>query len=254
MKEYLDKLVKKYETKEFIKDDPVRFAHRYKNKNDIEIASFIAALFAFGRREAFINKLDDLFDFMQNEPYNFILNFKGHNEALKDFVYRFVKSEDLFGLLNALNKLYAHDNLSLEELFANGYKKSDMLNYVTKYFYSTLNNAPKQGFCHLFARPEKGGAMKRMNMFLRWMIRKSEVDIGLWNFMKKNELLIPLDVHVGNVSRSLGLLKRNANDFKSVIELTQKLKEFDPNDPVKYDFALFGAGVNKNTNTAPALI
>lgn len=254
MKEYLDKLVKKYETKEFIKDDPVRFAHRYKNKNDIEIASFIAALFAFGRREAFINKLDNLFDFMQNEPYNFILNFKGYNEALKDFVYRFVKSEDLFSLLNALNKLYANDNLSLEELFANGYKKSDMLNYVTKYFYSTLNNAPTQGFCHLFARPEKGGAMKRMNMFLRWMIRKSEVDIGLWNFMKKNELLIPLDVHVGNVSRSLGLLKRNANDFKSVIELTQKLKEFDPNDPVKYDFALFGAGVNKNTNTAPALI
>ena len=254
MKEYLDKLVKKYETKEFIKDDPVRFAHRYKNKNDIEIASFIAALFAFGRREAFINKLDNLFDFMQNEPYNFILNFKGYNEALKDFVYRFVKSEDLFSLLNALNKLYANDNLSLEELFANGYKKSDMLNYVTKYFYSTLNNAPTQGFCHLFARPEKGGAMKRMNMFLRWMIRKSEVDIGLWNFIKKNELLIPLDVHVGNVSRSLGLLKRNANDFKSVIELTQKLKEFDPNDPVKYDFALFGAGVNKNTNTAPALI
>ena len=244
MKEYLDKLVKKYETKEFIKDDPVRFAHMYKNKNDIEIASFIAALFAFGRREAFIQKLNELFDFMQNEPYNFILEFKGKNEALCGFVYRFVKSKDLFCLLNALNKLYARNNSSLEELFAQGYKKSDMLNYVTKFFYSTLDDIPARGFYHLFARPQKGGAMKRMNMFLRWMIRKSAVDVGLWNFMDKSELLIPLDVHTGNVSRALGLLKRNANDFKSVIELTQKLKEFDPNDPVKYDFALFGAGVN----------
>ena len=136
--------------------------------------------------------------------------------------------------------------MTLEELFFEGMKRKDMLNFVSKYFYSCLNCHAGLGFCHLFARPEKGGAMKRLNMFLRWMIRRGPVDIGLWNFMGTDELLIPLDVHVGRVSRSLGLLRRNANDFKSVVELTNKLKEFDPNDPVKYDFALFGAGINQD--------
>lgn len=245
MKDYLDKLVKKYETKDFIKNDPVRFAHKFKNKNDIEIASFIAALFAFGKREAFIAKLDNLFDVMENKPYEFVLNFSQNKELVEGFVYRFVKDIDLVCFLSSLEKLYKKDKISLEELFYEGKKNGDMLNFVSKYFYSCLNCPPGLGFCHLFARPEKGGAMKRLNMFLRWMVRRGPVDIGLWDFIGTNELLIPLDVHVGRVSRSLGLLKRNANDFKSVLELTEKLKEFDPNDPVKYDFALFGAGINQ---------
>ncbi len=244
MKEYLDNLVKKYETKEFIKNDPVKFAHAFSSKNDIEIASFIAALFAFGRREAFIDKLTKLFNVMQNEPYNFILDYSENSDIFSDFVYRFVKGEDLKCFLLGLNKLYKTDKSTLGELFYNGYTKHDMFGVVCRYFYSSLKCPAAQGFCHLFARPEKGGAMKRMNMFLRWMVRGNPVDVGLWDFMKKSELLIPLDVHVGNVSRALGLLKRNANDFKSVIELTQKLSEFDCTDPIKYDFALFGAGVS----------
>ena len=100
----------------------------------------------------------------------------------------------------------------------------------------------------MFAKPENCSAMKRMNMFLRWMVRKGPVDLGLWDFIKTEELLIPLDIHVGKISRSLGLLQRNSNNFKSVIELTEKLKEFDSKDPIKYDFALFGAGVNTNKN------
>ncbi len=244
MKEFLDKLVKKYETKEFIKDDPIRFPHRYKTKNDIEISALISALFAFGKREVFIQKLDFLFDIMQNEPYNFICTFDNKNESLKNFVYRFVKGFDLICFLESLNKLYCRDNSSIGELFFEGKQKKCMLEYTSSYFYSCLNCKPELGFCHLFARPENGGAMKRMNMFLRWMVRKGPVDLGIWDFIKSSELLIPLDVHVGNVSRSLGLLKRNANDFKSVIELTQKLREFDDNDPIKYDFALFGAGIN----------
>lgn len=244
MKEFLDKLVKKYETEDFIKNDPVFFAHKYKTKNDIEIASFIAALFAFGKREAFIKKLNLLFQIMQNEPYNYICNFNQKDVALNDFVYRFVKGIDVACFFNSLNKLYCVDKSSIGELFFEGKQKNIMLEYVSNYFYSCLKCIPNLGFCHLFARPENGGAMKRLNMFLRWMVRKGPVDIAIWDFIKPRELLIPLDVHVGNVSRSLGLLKRNANDFKSVLLLTEKLKEFDSYDPIKYDFALFGAGIN----------
>ena len=244
MKEFLDKLVKKYETKEFIKDDPIQFPHGFKGKNDIEISALISALFAFGKREAFIQKLDFLFDVMQNEPYNFICAFDNKNESLKNFVYRFVKGFDLICFLESLNKLYCCDKSSIGELFFEGREKNNMLEYASNYFYSCLNCKPELGFCHLFARPQNGGAMKRMNMFLRWMVRRGPVDLGIWDFIKPSELLIPLDVHVGNVSRSLGLLERNANDYKSVLELTKKLREFDNSDPVKYDFALFGAGIN----------
>ena len=244
MKEFLDRLVKKYETKDFIKDDPIQFPHRFKGKNDIEISALISALFAFGKREAFIQKLDFLFDVMQNEPYNFICAFDNKNENLKNFVYRFVKGIDIICFLGSLNKLYCFDKSSIGELFFEGREKNNMLEYASNYFYSCLNCKPELGFCHLFARPQNGGAMKRMNMFLRWMVRKGPVDLGIWDFIKPSELLIPLDVHVGNVSRSLGLLERNANDYKSVLELTKKLREFDSSDPVKYDFALFGAGIN----------
>ena len=244
MKQYLDKLVLKYETKDFIKDDPIQFAHKFKEKNDIEIASFIASLFAFGKREAFIGKLNSIFELMENEPYNFILDFK-NADKFKGFVYRFVKDYDLVCLLKALNRLYL-DKMTLEELFYEGYKNKAMLLDVSNYFYDCLEHAPALGFCHLFAKPQNNGAMKRMNMFIRWMARKGPVDLGLWDFIKPSELLIPLDVHVGKVSRSLGLLQRKANDFKSVLGLTKKLAEFDPNDPIKYDFALFGAGINKD--------
>ena len=244
MKEFLDRLVKKYETKDFIKDDPIRFPHRYIAKNDVEISALISALFAFGKREAFIQKLDFLFDVMQNEPYNFICAFDSKDESLKNFVYRFVKGFDLICFLESLNKLYCRDNSSIGELFFEGKQKKCMLEYASNYFYSCLNCKPKLGFCHLFARPQNGGAMKRMNMFLRWMVRKGPVDLGIWDFMPTSKLLIPLDTHVARLSREMGLLTRKANDFKSVIEITENLKNFDSNDPVKYDFAMFGYGVN----------
>lgn len=247
MKQMLDNLVKKYETKDFIKDDPVQFAHRFKDKKDIEIASFIAALFAFGKRAAFIQKLNMLFSIMQNEPHNFICDFRGNEKVLSGFVYRFVNDNDLMCFLSGLNRLYVIDKSSLGELFYEGKKRKEMLSWASHYFYGCLCHAPNPGFCHLFARPEKGGAMKRMNMYLRWMVRCGPVDVGLWDFIKPAELMIPLDVHVGKVSRSLGLLQRRANDFKAVVELTEKLKELDPDDPIKYDFALFGAGVSFDT-------
>lgn len=247
MKQYLDNLVKKYETTDFIKNDPVQFAHRFSKKQDIEIASFIAALFSFGRREAFIQKLNLIFEIMHNSPFEYILEYHKNQKEFSSFVYRFVKYPDINSLLLALNKLYREDNSSLEELFCNGYRQNKMFEAVNDFFYSTVKT-PELGFCHLFAKVENGGALKRMNMFLRWMIRRGPVDIGLWDFIGADKLLIPLDTHVARVSRELGLLSRKSNDFKSVIELTEKLKEFDESDPVKYDFALFGAGIDQNND------
>ncbi len=237
MKEKLDYLVKKYETKDFIKNDPIQFPHRYKDKKDIEISAFISSLFAFGKREVFIKKLDELFSKCFT-PYELICDYKKFN--LDNFLYRFIKSEDLCALLALLNKLYLCDKSSLEELF---FEKKDRFKRAVNYFYKYSPCPNNCGFCFMFAKPENKSALKRINMFLRWMVREGCVDFGIWKGIKKSELFIPLDTHVARVSRKLGLLKRKQNDFKAVIELSEKLKEFDPIDPVKYDFALFGAGI-----------
>ncbi|MBR5303536.1 MAG: TIGR02757 family protein [Candidatus Gastranaerophilales bacterium] len=236
MKNKLDSLVLKYETEEFIKSDPIQFPHKWKNKEDIEISAFISSLFAFGKRELFIKKLEYLFN-LSEAPHQLIADYKKFN--LSEFVYRFIKSQDLLELLRLLNKLYIQDKSSLEELFnlKNPFEK------VTNYFYSNSNCPDNQGFCFMFAKPENNSALKRLNMFLRWMVRDGVVDFGIWKSIKKSQLLIPLDTHVARLSREFGLLKRSSNDFKAVLELTSKLKEFDENDPVKYDFALFGLGI-----------
>lgn len=241
-KSRIDKLVAKYEKKDFIKDDPISIPHRFNSKKDIEIAGFISSLVAYGRRELFINKLEQLFDIAQNEPLNFILNFEP--EILGDFNYRFGKPEDFAQIFLILKDLYLKDG-GLEKLFEYGYKNSENLFIpVCDYFYSRTKNR-QQGFTFMIPNPRNGGAMKRMCMYLRWMVRKPPVDFGIWDFMPKSDLLIPLDIHVGKVSREMGLLTRKQNDFKAVIELTENLKKLDFNDPIKYDFALFGYGINK---------
>lgn len=238
----LDELVTKYETVDFIKDDPVQFVHRFSDKKDIEIAGFIASLLAYGSRQQFIKKLNLLFEIAQNEPLNFVQNFEP--EIIGDFNYRFGKPNDFVEIFSILKELYNSSD-GLEELFAHGFSQGKMFETVVDYFYSRVGEGAKQGFYQMIPNPHKGGAMKRMCMFLRWMVRKSAVDVGIWKFMKPADLYIPLDVHVGRVSRQMGLLTRKANDFKSVIELTQNLKELCPEDPIKYDFAMFGYGVNK---------
>ncbi len=240
----LDKLVKKYETKEFFYDDPIGIPNRFSDKKDKEIAGFMASLVAYGRREIFIKKLNQLLKIAQNEPLNFILNFEP--KILGDFNYRFGKPEDFAQIFKILKNLYEKDN-GLEKLFEYGYKNQindNMFIPVTDYFYSRAEKPEALGFKFMIPDARKGSAMKRMCMYLRWMVRKGDVDFGIWNFMPASDLLIPLDTHVARISREMGLLKRNANDFKSVIELTENLKQFDPKDPVKYDFAIFGYGVN----------
>ena len=240
----IDKLVKKYETKEFIYNDPIGIPYKFQDKKDKELIGFIASLVAYGRREIFIKKLNQFIEITQNEPYNFIQNFEP--KILGDFNYRFGKPEDFAQIFEILKNLYKNDG-GLEELFKYGYNnaiKSNMFIPVTDYFYSRAKNPEAMGFKFMIPDARKGSAMKRMCMYLRWMVRKGEVDFGIWNFMPASKLLIPLDTHVARISREMGLLKRCANDFKSVIELTENLKRFDPKDPVKYDFAIFGYGVN----------
>lgn len=247
LKTQLDKYVIEYETKDFIKDDPVQFIHRFKNKNDIEIAGFISSMFAYGKREVFISKLNYIFNLMENQPYNYICAFDSKKNNIKDCDYRFSKDCDLIQIIKILNGLY-NEKETLESLFAYCYNaKNDVWNMfqgVVDYFYARADIEVTKGFYHLLPNPEKKSALKRLNMLMRWFVRKSEVDIGIWNFMPKSELLIPLDTHVAKISRKLGLLKRNDNAYESVIELTNNLKLFDSQDPIKYDFALFGYGVN----------
>ena len=268
-KNELDDLVEKYETTDFIKDDPIQFPHRFKNKEDIELAGFIASLFAYGNRKMFIAKLNDLFNRADNDIANYVKN--GEFENLKGLEYRFSKDYDIIPIFDILHNLYKESH-GLEELFKYGWnvsgsgqktphlmrgnypKCSEKYNDYPKffqiiidYFYSRAPKTVGQGFYHMLPNPANGGAMKRMNMFLRWMIRKSPVDLGIWDFMQPKDLLIPLDVHVARISRNMGLLNRKSNDFKAVIELTNKLKEFSPDDPVKYDFAMFAFGVELNS-------
>ncbi len=240
LKELLDELVEKYETVEFIYDDPIQFPHRYRRVEDIEIAGFLASMFAFGNRKAFISKLEQLFGLFGESPYKYVLE---GDFDLGGLNYRFLAESDIIAVLEVLKVLYKYDG-GLAGLFERAVISGDLMGYVCEYFYSHCSDKAGAGFYFAIPNPKKGGAMKRMWMFLRWMVRKSEVDLGVWNFISTAQLCIPLDVHVARISRHLGLLKRNANDKKAVEDLTAQLRLFDCQDPVKYDFALFGYGVN----------
>lgn len=246
-KNKLEELAKKYETSDFIKDDPIQFPHRFINTEDKEIAAFLSAIIAFGSRKAFIEKLNTLFKIMNNQPLNFVLNF--NPEKLKGFKYRVFKDTDFIEIFNVLNKLYSKEG-GLKKLFEYGYSKDKtiqtMLTIVADYFYSNTKNPPERGFCNMIPNPRNKGAMKKMNLFLRWMVRKGPVDLGIWDFIPQSELLIPLDLHVSRISREMGLLTRKIDDFKAVLELTENLKKIDPKDPAKFDFAIFGLGVDVN--------
>ena len=242
----LDTLVKKYENEDFIKEDPIQFIFRGNNKQDAELGGFIASLFAYGNRKMFIKTLDEIFERAENDISNYIKN--GDFTNLKGIGYRFSKDYDIIPMFEILHLLYKESN-GLEDLFAysfkseRGEKYDEFLQGVVDYFYARAPKGAGQGFYHMIPDPKKGGAMKRMNMFLRWMVRKSPVDLGIWEFMTPADLYIPLDVHVARQSRNMGLLTRKSNDYQAVRELTGKLKEFCPDDPVKYDFALFAFGV-----------
>ena len=250
LKEFLDQKLVAFNSPAFIPTDPVSIPHRFRKLQDIEIAGFFASIFAWGNRTTIINKATELLQLMDNAPYQFITQ---HRETdLKRFLmfrHRTFNTTDLLYFIYFLNVHYAkHD--SLESAFAKGLGRKDenveqALCCFHNYFFS-LPDAPSRTRKHI-ATPHRGSHCKRLNMFLRWMVRKdnSGVDFGLWNGIKPSQLVCPVDVHVARVARHYGLLTQKVLNWNAAVELTANLKQFDPLDPVKYDFALFGLGVNE---------
>jgi len=249
LKEYLDEKVDLYNNTDFIKNDPISIAHKFTKLQDIEIIGFWTAMLSWGLRKTIINKGIELCNLMDNSPYDFVLN---HSEiekkAFLNFKHRTFNSEDALYFLEFFKDFYSREE-SLEKAFRPDVTKSfniyESLITFHKHFFS-LSHAPKRTQKHI-ANPYRKSTAKRINMFLRWMVRKDDkgVDFGLWKTISPSELKIPLDVHVDRIARSLGLVKRRQTDWLTVVELTDTLKTFDPADPVKYDFALFGIGVRE---------
>ncbi|MFA5418549.1 MAG: TIGR02757 family protein [Bacteroidales bacterium] len=232
---------------EFIAEDPISIPKKFHRKEDIEISGLITALISWGRRSAIIAKANQLMQLMDDEPYLFITQSQPSDlKRLESFVYRTFNASDLLFFVHALQGIYLRKG-GLEQLALEAWEQhADM-----KMVIATIRSALLE-YAHLsrtekhLANPEAGSAAKRFNMYLRWMVRDNGegVDFGIWKGIPKSALMCPLDVHSGRVARKLNLLIRHQNDWRSVTELTNNLRNFDSDDPVKYDFALFGMGVN----------
>ena len=247
LKEFLDEKADFYEQKEFIQNDPIIIPHEYEDKFDIEISGFIISIISWGNRKSIINSGYKIKDILESSPYDFIMNHSQKDlKRIKGSIHRTFNSDDLVFFIKSLKNIYTNYN-GLEGIISNvknGNNLQERISNFKKIFFE-LNHLERTKK-HL-PDPLKGSAAKRFNMFLRWMVRsnKKGVDFGLWKSISPSELSCPLDVHTGNIARKLGLLKRTQNDSLALNELDKKLREMDKNDPVKYDFALFGLGVNE---------
>lgn len=246
VKDFLDRQLEGYYQRDFILNDPISLPHQFTLKQDIEIIAFWIAMLSWGRRNTIIKKGLELLEIMDYAPYDFILH---HNDQelrkLNNFKHRTFQPEDALYFLAFLKEHY-RNNHSLESAFGSAETGTvkERISYFHNYFFD-LPYAPSRTRKHI-ANPAKGSASKRLNMFLRWMVRKDEkkIDFGIWNSINPSELMIPLDVHVGRVARKLGLLHRKNDDWKAVEELTENLRRFNHDDPVIYDYALFSIGLN----------
>lgn len=262
--EFLNQKVEQYNAPIFIDSDPIFIPHLFAKKEDIEIAGFLAATIAWGQRKTIISNAKKLMQWMDHSPHEFILNFKKQDlKPFKKFVHRTFNGEDCIYFLTSLKNIYTN-HAGLENAFRLINSKSmleglpfpigrgagggghnsikDAITHFRQLFFEIHH--PSRTLKHI-SNPTENSAAKRINMFLRWMVRndKKGVDFGIWKKIKPSQLYCPLDVHSGNVARKLGILTRKQNDWKAVDELTQALRKLDPKDPVKYDFALFGLGV-----------
>lgn len=248
LKELLDELHDRYNHPSFIELDPVSIPHAFERTEDIEIAGFLAATIAWGNRKMIVRNAQRMVDLMEGEPYRFVME-ADEKEFLSvlHFVHRTFNGSDFVYFLTALKHIYRNHG-GIKRIFVDGYLKNGSLEEGIADFrqsFFELEHLPRVER-HL-SSVAKNSACKRINMYLRWMVRRDDkgVDFGLWNEIPASALYIPLDVHAGNVGRQLGLLSRKQNDWKAVQELTENLRKFDAADPIKYDYALFGVGVNK---------
>ncbi len=245
LKEFLDEKVDKYNTVDFIVDDPISIPHRYSLKEDIEIAGFLAATIAWGNRQMITKNGHRIMDLLGNSPFDYVMNHKvSHLDRLDGFVHRTFNSNDLRYFITALKHIYKHHG-GLENIFiqhATNDSLQPAINNLKNIFFEIPH--AERTTKHI-SDPLNGSAAKKINMFLRWMIRQDNngVDFGIWKALQPSQLSCPLDVHSGNVARKLGLLQLKQNNSKAVKELDINLRLLDERDPVKYDFALFGLGI-----------
>lgn len=242
LKDFLNLKVNEFNSPSFIENDPILIPHQFSLKQDIEISGFLAASIAWGQRVTIIKNAKKIISFMDDAPFDFIKNSQPSDLLrFEKVVHRTFNGEDCMYFIDALKRIYAKND-SLESLFlsSEGTKKG-IVNFRNNFLsFPHLKRTEKH-----IANPEKKSSAKRLNMYLRWMVRNDgkNVDFGIWKKLKTKDLFMPLDVHTANVSRKLGLLKRKQNDWQAVEELTLALRQFDVNDPVKYDYALFGLGI-----------
>ncbi|WP_378188223.1 TIGR02757 family protein [Aquimarina sp. W85] len=245
LKEFLDQKSFYYEQPDFITTDPIQVPHRYTNKKDIEISGFLTATISWGNRKSILKNAHRMMDLMGNDPYNFVMY---HTDVdltkLNGFVHRTFNAIDFAYFIKALQALYnTHGDM---ESFYSQFARHENLNYAIHEFKKEFFALPHPDRTQKHVSdPLKNSAAKRIHMFLRWMVRSSKggVDFGIWKTIPPKILSCPLDVHSGNVARKLGLLNRKQNDGKALSELDESLRYLCPEDPVKYDYALFGLGV-----------
>ncbi|HJS00490.1 MAG TPA: TIGR02757 family protein [Flavobacterium sp.] len=245
LKDFLDEKVLQYNTLDFIESDPVQIPHLFTLKEDIEIAGFLSATIAWGNRKMIIKNSHRMMELMGNTPYDFVMTHSDEDlSRLETFVHRTFNGQDFIGFIKSLQNIYQNHN-GLEAVFAKNQETNSMQKSISEFkkiFFEIPHQLRTQK--HI-SDPLNNSAAKRINMYLRWMCRQDNkgVDLGIWKTIQTSSLSCPLDVHSGNVARKLGILSRKQNDGKALLELDNKLREFDPIDPVKYDFALFGLGV-----------
>ncbi len=245
MKLLLDEKYRLYAQPCFLDTDPISVPHRFSRKEDIEIAGFLAATIAWGQRKSIIDNANRLMALMDNAPYDFLVNHQPVDcRPFRTFVHRTFNGTDCSYFLLALSEIYRHHG-GLETLFTEGFRNGNTIkSSITGFRDKFLSFYPEERTKKHIANPDKGSTAKRLNMFLRWMVRGSQegVDFGLWKAIPVSGLMMPIDLHSGYIARQLGLLERRQNDWLAVEELTRNLRQFDQEDPVKYDFALFGMG------------
>ena len=245
LKEFLNTKVEQYNNTKFIESDPIQIPHQFSKKEDIEIAGFLTASIAWGNRKSIINNANKMMQLLEQSPHDFVMNHSNKDlDALQPFVHRTFNGQDFAQFIKSLNHIYKNHQ-GLEAVFAKHAQPDSMqhsIHHFKNVFFEILHQPRTQK--HI-SDPLKNSAAKRLNMFLRWMVRndKKGVDFGIWKSLSPSQLSCPLDVHSGNVARKLGLLSRKQNDAKALHELDTALRQLDVKDPVKYDFALFGLGV-----------
>ena len=242
LKNFLDEKYQEYNNVKFIENDPIQIPHLFTNHKDIEIAGFLTSIISWGNRKSIINNAKKMMNLLDNSPHDFIKNCKDSEIKKLEFVHRTFNSIDFRFFLHSLKNIYTQ-NESMEDIFLDddsNFMFDGIINF-RKIFFSV--NHEKRSQKHI-SNPLKNSCCKRINMFLRWMVRNDQnVDFGIWKKIKRSKLSCPLDVHTGRVARKLGLINRKQNDFKSLCELDKNLRLLDNEDPVKYDFSLFGLGM-----------